>query len=568
MSTRCGRSRPRRALFELVAVLTLLGSILAACGSSDEPSSQQVNQTAPDEPQPGGKLAYGLSLDIDGLNPINNQFNSSNINVAKAIYDPIAVINEQGVAEPYLVESIEANEDFTEWTITARDGVQFHNGDPLTAVDIATHLKNVQLGPLTSFAFEPMIAVGVVDEVARPEFEAGEITQEEYDLKSRQVVVYMEEPWSAFPALLTTLQMAFVAHPDFESGEIDDPIGTGPFVLDEYIQSDRVVVTRNDSYWRAGLPYLNEIEFRILIDPENRRQALEAGDVDMINTEGLDQVVGMNANGGFRDSFQFVDDGSDGDEVSVMLNTQSGPTADVEVRRALQLATDRAELNDALYDSFYELADGPYRSDSTWHSESGWPDPDVEAARELVEAWEADNGPLSIELTTLSSQDYLELAQALAGQWNEAGVDVSINGIGVAAAGATSVSGAWEAFIWTFFFGADPDEHYAFWDPNPENIGGPGEISINQTRYTSPVLDEAMHGGRSTSDPEERAALYGELWQDFAENVPYVWLFHVDWLVVAKKEIRGLDSFTTPEGEPAAGHVWGSVFFTEAWIAQ
>ena len=95
---------------------------------------------------------YGLSLDIDGLNPVTNQWNASNINVGKAIYDPMVVLDTEGVAQPYLVESFEPNDDFTEWTITTRDGIEWHNGDPLTPYDIATHLKNIQLGALSGSA--------------------------------------------------------------------------------------------------------------------------------------------------------------------------------------------------------------------------------------------------------------------------------------------------------------------------------------------------------------------------------------------------------------------------------
>jgi ABC-type transport system substrate-binding protein len=551
------------AALGLFVALTLFGSVLTGCGGG----SKDKEPAAGAEPQRGGSISYGLSFDIDGLNPVSNQWNSSNINVGKAIYDPIAVLNEDGLAEPYLVEAIEPNDDFTEWTITTRDGIEFHNGDPLTPRDIATHIKNIQLGPLTGFAFRSVVAVGVVDEVAKPALDAGEISPEEYDVQRRQIKVFMKEPWSSFPAFLASLQQAFVAHPAYEAGEIDEPIGTGPFKLEEFVQSDHITVTRNDSYWRKGLPYLDEIDFKIMTDPQTREQALQSGDVDMINTEARGQVVEFRQDEQMQEDYQFIGDASDGDESFVMLNTQSGPTADLEVRRALQFATDRVALNDQLYEGFFEVADAPFRSDSQWYSDPGWPKPDVEEAKELVDGWEADNGPLNIELTGLASSDELELLQTLAAQWKEAGIDTTINSIDVTAAGTTAASGNFEAFIFTFFFGADPDEHYAFWDPDPANIGDPGEISINFTRYTSDVVDEVMHGARKTSDPVERAALYADLWKEFADNVPYLWLLHVDWIVVADQSVRGLDSFTTPEDRPAAPQVWGTIFLTEAWVA-
>jgi ABC-type transport system substrate-binding protein len=566
MRARSNGGFPRAALVGLIAVLAVFGSVLTACGGGGSDKSDEPAEGA--KPQPGGTVSYGLSLDIDGLNPVTNQWNSSNINVGKAIYDPMVVLNPEGVAEPYLVESFEPNDDFTEWTITTRDGIKWHNGEPLTPYDIATHLKNIQLGLLTGFGFKSVTAVGVVDEVAKPAFEAGEISQEEYDVQRRQVKVFTDEPWSTFPSFLAALQNAYVAYPAYEAGEIEDPIGTGPFKLDEFIRSDRITVSRNDDYWREGLPYLDEIEFKIMLDPQTRSQALQSGDVDMINTEAYGQVVDFANDEQMKKDYQYIADSSDGDEANVILNTQTGPTADLDVRKALQLATDQAAINDQLYGGYFETADAPYRADSKWYRDPGWPEPDMDEAKQLVEEWEADNGPLEITFKVLSDADNLELGQALAAQWTEAGVDVEVTSVDASVAGTTLAGGDFDAFMWIFFFGADPDEHYPMWDPDEENIGGPGEISINMPRYTSDAVKDAMHGGRQTDDFEERADLYGDLWADFAENVPFLWVIHVDWLVVAEKNIHGLEEFTTPEGKPAAGHVWGTVFFTEAWVTQ
>lgn len=550
--------------------MVLLASVTGACGGDggDDEVSDTTAVSEEPEPERGGNVTFAMQYNVDSFNPVTAQYNSSNHTIAKALFDPIAVLDDDGNVVPYLVESIESNDDFTEWTLTARDGIEFSNGDPLTPRDIATHIKNVQLGPLTSFGLTTIIAVGVVDEVAKPAFEAGEITQEEYDVQRRQVVVIMDEPWSAFPSTFVDTQLAYVAHPDYESGEIEEPIGTGPFVLDEFVVNDHATVVRNESYWRDGLPYLDEVEFRFLPDPEARDQALRAGDVDMINTEALDQIVELASDESLQDDYQFAEDLSDGDESTILLNTQTGPLHDLEVRRALQLATDRPALNDALYDGYYEVADTPFTTESPWYADPGWPDADADAAAAAVEEWESENGPLSIELTVLPTTDYIQLGQALQEQWENAGIDVSIESIDAPQAGTTLATGAFEAFIFVYYHGTDPDENYPFWDPNPESIGAPGAISLNFTRYTSPTMQDVMHGGRLTGDPEERAVLYAELWNDFAENVPQIWLFHVDWLVVADKDLHGLESVTTPEGTPAKGSFWGEINFTEVWRDQ
>src|SRR5262245_50818574 len=286
----------------------------------------------------------------------------------------------------------------------------------------------MQLSPLTVFTFKPINAVAVVDEAARPKHEAGEISDEDYDVMRRQVLVYMSEPWSTFPAFLATYQTGFVAHPDYLAGELETPVGTGPFVFDEAVQDDHVTLTRNPNYWREGLPYLDEVEFRTLTDPAARYHALEAGDIDMMISNAPSQMVDFGENG-VADGQKLYEDRSQGDEQLLLLNTQSGPTADVNVRRALQLATDAAKLNSGLYDDHFDLADTPFSSESYWYADPGTPDPDATAAKELVDAYEAEHGHLAVTISTYDNTDALRLAQALQEQWNNAGIDTSVKAL-------------------------------------------------------------------------------------------------------------------------------------------
>jgi ABC-type transport system substrate-binding protein len=562
------RRRPiPRGWREAVIVCVLL-AILAACGGggSDGASSDDTSggDNAAPEPQQGGKVVLGIAEHPEGFDPSLNRISYSALSVFKALYDPIAVVNDDGEAVPYLVESIEPNEDFTEWTITMRDGIKFHNGDPLTPQILATHLKTMQLSPLTVFTFKPINAVAVVDEAARPQHEAGEISDEDYDVMRRQVLVYMSEPWSTFPAFLATYQTGFVAHPDYLAGELPVPTGTGPFVYEEDVQDDHVTLSRNPNYWREGLPYLDEVEFRTLTDPAARYHALEAGDIDMMISNAPSQMVDFGENG-VADGQQLYEDRSQGDEQLLLLNTQSGPTADRDVRHALQLATDAGALNNGLYDDHFDLADTPFSSESFWYSDPGSPDPNGDAAKQAVEAWEADNGPLTVKISTYDNTDALRLAQAIQEQWKNVGIDAQVEALDDSAMITAITMGQYDVALNQFLNGEDPDLFYPFWDPNPDNIGGPGEFSINFTRYTSPTQQDALAAGRRTADPAERKTEYAKLWQDWGENAPYIFLWHSQQVLVAVDGIQGLDSFDTPDGEPATELVSGSVFLTEVW---
>jgi hypothetical protein len=74
-----------------------------------------------------------------------------------------------------------------------------------------------------------------------------------------------------------------------------------------------------------------------------------------------------------------------------------------------------------------------------------------------------------------------------------------------------------------------------------------------------------LERARRTDDQAERVEAYGTVWADWAENVPYLWIFHSKHLVLASDEIRGVTDFTLPDGTPGASVVWGSVFLTQVW---
>ncbi len=247
---RTSRLRPLVALFAVWVV------VASACGSGDDDGGDEATgtttTTSPGEPQQGGKLVFAVTAETDGWNPSASRWGPSAFSVARAVYDPLTVIDLEGVAQPYLVESITPNDTLTEWTITIREGVTFHNGDPLTTEVLATFLKTMQLSVLAGFAFDPIDAVAVLNDT--------------------QVVVITNEPWATFPAMLSG-QPGYMVHPDVLTGKVTDPLGTGPFVFKEWTPDDHLSVVANPDYWRPGLPYLDEVEFKPTPDAATRRAA-------------------------------------------------------------------------------------------------------------------------------------------------------------------------------------------------------------------------------------------------------------------------------------------------------
>ena len=171
--------------------------------------------------------------------------------------------------EGYLAESIDANEDFTVWTMTLRPDVAFHNGVPLTAQTIVDMFAVQQSGAYSAGRIATTSLVGV---------EAADDLTVVYTLGASN---------SVFPANLTAVELGYVFEPAAAVadpvGFSTAPVGTGPFVMQSRDIDNETVVVRNENYWRTAdngdrLPYLDSIAFRPIPDEGTRLDALLVAD--------------------------------------------------------------------------------------------------------------------------------------------------------------------------------------------------------------------------------------------------------------------------------------------------
>ena len=241
----------------LIAIVCALAIFAAACGSKKDTGEGTTattgaasNVTLPDsgQPQSGGNLKFGLEAESDGFNPTVNRWAISGTEVGLAIFDPLVAFDADSKPQPYLAQSITPNADFTVWTITVRPNIKFHDGTPLTGAAITTMFKAHLASALTQPALSPITDVQTT----------GDLTSQ----------ITMKTPWVTFMYSLTS-QLGMVPAPSmFDSaGKPTDagqkaPVGTGPFVFQSWTPDKSFTATKNTSYWRSGLPYLDSIEFR------------------------------------------------------------------------------------------------------------------------------------------------------------------------------------------------------------------------------------------------------------------------------------------------------------------
>lgn len=559
----------------LVALLLVLAVALAACGGGDDDpsasgtdgadtSSEAAGEegdagtdtaiTTPlgedDQPQAGGTLRYGVGAETSGWDPTRDRWATAGTQVAKAFFETLAVYDAEYEVVPYLAESFEANDDFTEWIITPRSGITFHDGSPFDAAAIEANLEAHLASPLTA------PALGPVDDVAVAEVDGADA-----------VVVRMNTPWAHFPHILTGQggNMAAPAMLDDPDGK-RNPIGTGPFVFEEWIPDDHLTVVRNADYWQSGLPYLDGIEFVPLGDNDARFATFDGGDLDITATAVPGQILDLTERAEAGEVQLWLDRTSESLENFTLLNPEEPPFDDRRAREAVAYATDKQGLIDTVHEGVFEAADGLFAPDSPWYTEVPTIPYDPEQARALVEEYEAEVGPLEFDFAGTSNVEDVEIRQALAAQWAEVGIDARLDNLDAATSIVQVLTGQYQAANFALFTAPHPDSDWHFLHSSTK--APPGEIGLNIVGIESDELDAALDAARASAEPEVVREQYATVNRVLAEEVPMVFLWHSLTALVAQPDVRGVTTFTLPDGTEGRGLIGVFHPLAEIWLAN
>ncbi|TKJ24831.1 ABC transporter substrate-binding protein [Blastococcus sp. CCUG 61487] len=538
----------------------LAGLLLAtaACGGDSgngngDAEAGAVSETVEaGDPVYGGSITVGLEAETNSFLPSEGTFNQPGLNVAYAIYDPLMQRSEDGEVRPYLAESLEPNDDLTQWTLTLREGVQFHDGTPLNGEALKTIFDTYLKAPDSRLSAQlaEVTALDVVDDLT--------------------VTYTLAQTNAAFPDLLVGASgwpfsptAAAAAGPDAGA----NPVGTGPFKFVEWQRDSRLVVEKNENYWQEDKPYLDEIVFRPIPDEDTRLASLQSGDIDVMQSLRQSTVVRARDLDGVN-NFEHLGSNSGG----LTLNTSRPPFDDIRVRQALVYGVDQDALIEVLGGTGVTPPQTQFWSpDSPWYSETvaeAYPSYDPEKAQELYDEYvndpERSDGrpvgtPLSFTFQCPPDPSLNELSQLYQALWGALGAQVTLQQTEQAAWIQDMLARDYDSGCTRV--GADRDPYLVFDDAFTE---GP----LNMTAFQSPEIDEQLEILRTTVDVEERKAAVEEIGLILNENVPNAFSGGTLTVLATREPVVNLDGWTFPDGTMGNGAnastaMWGHVWKTE-----
>ena len=534
---RCGRRAFLRGMG--IAGMAVMGACASPGGSSARPAAVQG-------PRPGGALTFATEAEINSFDPRLGAWDSTGLLYAGTVYDPLFTQARDGTVRPYLAHSITPNADYTQWTLRLRPGIRFHDGTALDAATVKVNLDGAARAPLTGPYLFNMNGTRVLD--------------------SLTLLVTMNTPWVPFPSYLTRQPgyMAGLRQLADTSGRAR-PIGTGPFVFKEWLPGDHFTATRNRDYWRPGLPYLDAITYRPVVDALARGRSLEAGDVHVMHSSDTQNVADFAHRAGYSQLNDLNSVLGEPDQSFIMLNTALPPLNDPRVRQALAYATDRKRVIDTLFNGLTRPSDGPFLPGSPYHGPTGYPGHDPARARQLIADYQRERGaPPSFRFATVNTAKGRARNELLQAMWRAAGIQTDIVLVEQSPLILDAISGAFQACGWRQFNCPDPDANYVSWSGT--TAAPVGKQALNFARNRDPQIDAALEAGRTQVDPQVRAAAYRLVAARLGADVPYIWIAPAVWIVAARSGVGGLGHATLPDGSPTRGMNSGVLPVSELWL--
>ena len=544
----------------MLLVVGLLAFAAAGCGGDDddEAAGTTAGETGETEAA-GGTLVFAGASDpvlLDGALVSDGE----SLRVITQIFETLVAL-KPGTTEPEpgLAESWEANDDGTVWTFQIREGVTFHDGEPLNAEAVCFNFdrwynfKGALANPAASYYWQVVFGgFATYDEASgAPEeslYQSCEATDE------LTAVLTLTKPSATFIPALSQQSFSIASPKALQEGNADEgsldaegvftstgtfgtenPAGTGPFKFESWVRNDRLTLTRNDDYWGEKAK-IDTLIVRPIADNAARLQALQTGEIqgyDLVEPQDIATIEG--------DSNLQIIDRPAFNVAYVGFNIAKKPTDDIKVREAIAYGLDRQAVVDNFYSGRGVVATQFMPPEVVGYADDVKTyeyDPEM-AKKILTDAGYTLPVPLEFWYPTDVSRPYMpdpkRNFEAFAASLNNSGFKVTAKSapwnpdyLGRADAGN---AGNLRLLGWTGDYG-DADNFIGTFFQSPQKAWGTTTTPLTE-------IQELLNQGEIETDEAERESIYQEANRKIMEQLPGVPYAHSEPALAFSAKVNG-----------------------------
>lgn len=514
------------------------------------------------EPAPGGTYIEGMVGSPQFVNPLLCQYADIDRDVCALVFSGLLRYDEHGQLQPDLADSWEVSPDGLVYTFRIRPNARWHDNRPVTAEDVIYTVKLLQ---------DPNFP-GLQDVAAMWRSVKAE------EVNSLVVQFTLQEPYTPFVQYVAAGNFGVLPKHiigDVKAADLPalpfnrKPIGSGPFQVEQFGsgeagQSQHILLSAFPGYY-GRQPYLAKIDFKFYPDFPSMLAAYRAGEIQGLNKVPADQLSAV------RDTPSLnLYTGPMSGYTMIFMN-QGDDTLpffqDQKVRQALQLSLDRRKIIEEVLHGQGIVADTPFIP-GTWAYAADLPPlgSDRERARQLLNeaGWqypvppsrphgvtnEADilptsvptpNGvpirvkegiPISFTLYTNNNPLQVALANAVATQWLDIGVNATVVPVQAGLLNNYLAPRTYQAALLDLQLPDDPDP-YPLW--HETQADPPGQ---NYSQFRDRDISETLEQARRTNDPAQRAHLYHKFQELFRDKTPAILLYYPVYNYAVSEKVR------------------------------
>lgn len=520
--------------YNFCIVVILLVLIISAC-SGGTPATQIATESSTSD---GGNtvLKIGWLGEPDTLNPAY-AFLTEAYTIFDLVYLPLVTESESGNYVGGLAQEWSTSEDGLTWTFTLKDGLKWHNGEALTAEQVAWAINAVMADPDGWAALSGY--VGGFSEVTAPDDKTIQIVTE-------YPIANMEYRLSFLYAVYPPDFESFTTPEDLQNFTNDKPIGTGRFKINTFDKDTGVLILDANKDFVDGAPFIDQVIYQKFDSSDAMIQALKVGDIDMLSDVPASAFETVK---GFEGVTAVAFEGRSFDELiinSVSEDNDPAPTGnpalkDPAVRLALETATNRQDIIDIVLQGLGSPADTivpPTLGGSFWHNPNiQTPEFNIEKANQILEdagyvlgadgVREKDGVRLEFRLQfDADSSNYPRIADLLADWYSQIGVKATPEGVNAdTLIAATTGVGDFDLVIWGWGSDPDPDFILSIMLTDQFVSGGWSDAGYHNPEYDQLYLDQ-----QAAVNKEERQQIIYKMQEMVYNDRPYIVLYYSKYL--------------------------------------
>jgi len=461
-------------------------------------------------------LVYG-SGDYTAINPALYEHGEINL----LLFAGLTAHDENNEVVPGLAETWKFDEQTNTYSFTLREGLTFHDGEPLTAEDVKftiEAIKDPHNGSENASNFQDVEAIKVLDDT--------------------HIDIKLSAPNAAMPDYLTIgiLPKHILEGQDMTTSDFNQhPVGAGPYRLASWEMGQSITMEKFDDYY-AGAPKIDTVIFKIVDDTDVRALQLQTGELDFAQ-------ITPKAEANFREDPDFaIYSMKTSDYRGIMYNFNAKLwKQNPELPAILSFAIDRQAIIDSVLLGHGQKAYSPLQAGSYNNETIEKYDYDPEKTKKLLEeeGWKKDNDGIyekngqRLKFTINCSQGdqvRIDMANICAQYFNDIGADVTVE---------TPAEIDWagqDAFLIGWGSPFDPDDH-------TYKVFATGQAA-NYGSYSNETADKLLAAARTTSDKDERCALYMKFQEELTTAPPYTFIAYIDAIYAGNSNIQGITEET------------------------